>query len=290
MTLQLGTIEQVRVLRQTDIGYMVGTEEEEVLLHNNEVAGEIEVDDEIDVFIYSDNQNRITATMKTPAITTEDFGWVSVVSVMKNLGVFVNIGIAKDILVPEDELPGFYGVWPEEGDELYCILKATRNDRLIAKLARQEDMEELAVDATESMFNKNVAGRVYRSLRVGSFILTDEHFLGFVHESERREEPRLGQRVEGRIIAVKEDGTINVSLLPRKQEGMEEDAERIYEYMEGRGGAMPFGDKTGAEDIKERFNMSKGAFKRALGKLMKDGKVYQEEGWTYFVREEKASE
>lgn len=83
---------------------------------------------------------------------------------------------------------------------------------------------------------------------------------------------------------MKDDGTINISLLPRKEEGMEDDAAVIYAYMEERGGAMPFWDKSHPEDIKERFNMSKAAFKRALGKLMKEEKVYQEEGWTYFKK------
>ena len=65
---------------------------------------------------------------------------------------------------------------------------------------------------------------------------------------------------------------------------MDEDAQVLYDYMESRGGVMPFWDKSYPEDIRERFNMSKAAFKRALGKLMKEGKVYQEEGWTYFKR------
>lgn len=285
MMLQAGAIEQVEVLRETEIGYMVGNEQEEIFLHGNEVAGEIAEGDEIDVFLYHDHKGRLTATMKTPLITTEDFGWVEVVKVSKGLGVFVDIGVSKDILIPGDEFSGFFGVWPQEGDELYCRLKLTGRDRLIALPAQDEDMQELAVAATQSMFNKNVNARVYRAIRTGSFILTDEHFLGFIHESERKQEPRIGERVTGRIIAVKEDGTVNVSLLPRKQEGMDEDAQALYEYMEGRGGAMPFSDQSAPEDIKERFRMSKGAFKRALGKLMKEGKVYQEEDWTYFKRD-----
>ncbi|MFD3447315.1 S1 RNA-binding domain-containing protein [Microbacteriaceae bacterium 4G12] len=286
MKLQVGSIVNVSVLRETEIGYMVGTETEEVFLHRNEVAGEIAEGDTIDIFVYQDHKERLTSTMKTPLITTSDYNWVPVVKIKSGLGVFIDIGVSKDILVPEEEMPGFKGIWPKEGDEIYCRLKATRQGRLIGIRAKDEDIEEIAVAATPSMFNKNVNGRVYKSLRVGAFILTDEHFLGFVHETERKKEPRLGERVTGRIIHVKEDGTINISLLPRKQEGMEDDAETIYNYMESRGGAMPFGDKSDSEDIKERFHMSKAAFKRALGKLMKEDKVYQEEGWTYIKKEQ----
>jgi len=112
-------------------------------------------------------------------------------------------------------------------------------------------------------------------------MITAEGFKGFIHESQRSIEPRVGEKVTGRIIDVKEDGTVNISLLPRKQEALDEDATKILTYLESRNGAMPYGDKSMAEDITERFGLSKASFKRALGRLMKDGKVYQEQGWTY---------
>ena len=98
-------------------------------------------------------------------------------------------------------------------------------------------------------------------------------------------EPRLGEKVEGRIIDIKEDGTINVSLLARKEEALDLDAERIYEYLLSRNGAMPFSDKSMPEEIQERFQLSKGAFKRALGKLLKEGQIYQEDNWTYVKKD-----
>ncbi|MCY8129802.1 hypothetical protein MOC33_12215, partial [Bacillus spizizenii] len=76
-------------------------------------------------------------------------------------------------------------------------------------------------------------------------------------------------------------GSVNMSLLPRKQDALSVDAEYILTYMRTRNGAMPYSDKSQPDDIRERFNMSKAAFKRALGHLMKNGKVYQENGWTY---------
>jgi uncharacterized protein len=84
---------------------------------------------------------------------------------------------------------------------------------------------------------------------------------------------------------VKEDGTVNISLLSRKEDALDLDAERIYQYLLSRNGAMPYSDKSMPEDIQERFNLSKGAFKRALGKLMKEGKAYQEGSWTYVKKD-----
>ncbi len=287
MTLQVGESSRLTVLRKTDIGYMLTDGESEIFMHNNEVTGEIQEGQAVEVFIYSDHQGRLAATMEVPNISVENFDWVTVSEVNPDLGVFVDIGISKDMLIHKGDLSPFENVWPQVGDQLYCILKRTQQGRLIAKLATEQDMRQIAVPASESMFNKNINGVVYRTLRVGSYILTDERFLGFIHESQRGGvEPRIGARVSGRIIMVKENGEINVSLLPRKHEGQTDDAQKIWEYMESRGGAMPYWDKSNPEDILERFNMSKGAFKRAIGKLLKEGKVYQENGWTYFKNED----
>jgi predicted RNA-binding protein (virulence factor B family) len=283
MTIDAGRIQNLQVYRSVDFGYFVGDEENEVLLPNSEVNGEIDIDQNIDVFIYHDHEGRLIATMKTPKITLDTYEWLEVVGVNKGLGVFINIGITKDILISVDDLPLFEEVWPNVGDKLYCSLKYDRNGRLLGKLAPEPVMEEIAVIATREAFNRNVKGIIFKTVKVGSYIYTEEKFFGFIHESQRKVEPRLGQTIEGRIIDVKEDGTVNVSLLPRGHEGMDDDSKVIYDYMVGRGGAMPYSDKSDPDDIQERFQMSKGAFKRALGKLMKDKKVYQEEGWTYFV-------
>ena len=90
--------------------------------------------------------------------------------------------------------------------------------------------------------------------------------------------------MKDRVIDVKDDGNLNVSFLPLKQDKMQDDAEVILEYLAVRNGAIPFWDKSQPEEIKDRFNMSKASFKRALGKLMKENQVYQEEGWTYLKK------
>jgi len=281
MTLQAGEIVTLVCSRETDIGYMLGADQEEVFLHKNEAAGEVELDQEITVFLYHDSKGRLSATMAMPYITLESYGFAKVVDVLEGSGVFVDIGIQKDILLEKGDLPPLESVWPNEGDEVYCTLKRTNKGRLLIKLATEPVMKQIAIEPEESMLNKNVSGIIYRTLRVGSYILTDERLIGFIHESQRRTEPRIGERVNGRVIDIKDDGTVNVSLLPRVHEGLDEDASQLFDYLMGRGGAMPYWDKSDAEDIKVRFNMSKGAFKRALGRLMKEEKIYQEEGWTY---------
>ncbi|MFC5613486.1 CvfB family protein [Metabacillus niabensis] len=280
-----GKQEVVTVDEKVDFGYFLTDGKDRVLLHNNEVIGEIEVGDEIEVFFGVDAQDRLYATMKKPYITEDTYAWVEVVDVIDDMGAFVDIGLSKDALVAKDHLPYLREVWPEKGDKLYCTLKVSKNGRFFARLATEEIVGPELKQADRSLFNKEITGVVYRMIVAGSFILTEEGYKGFIHSSQRTIEPRLGEKVTGRVIDVKEDGTVNVSLLPRKQDAMGVDAEKIYAYMDQRGGAMPFTDKSDPEDIKERFNLSKAAFKRALGHLMKQGRVYQENGWTYFKKE-----
>lgn len=277
-----GTFETLTVDEKVDFGYFLTDGNDRVLLHNNEVTEEIEVGEEIEVFFGVDSQDRLYATMKKPIITEGTYGWVDVVDVVDDMGAFVYIGLSKDALVTEDHLPFLREVWPNVGDKLYCTLKVSHNGKFFVRLATEEIVEPLFKDADRSIFNKEITGTVYRMIIAGSFIITEEGYKGFIHSSQRQVEPRLGETVTGRVIDVKEDGTINVSLLPRKHEALSGDAERIYAYMQERGGAMPFTDKSDPDDIKERFNLSKAAFKRAMGHLMKNDRVYQEEGWTYF--------
>lgn len=272
----------LEVEREAEFGYYLTDGYENVLLHRRAVQGDLEIGQQIKVYIYLDKLGRPTADTFIPEVSLEQYGWAEAVSVNKKLGVFVSIGLPKDILVSVDDLPALDRLWPAPGDKLFITLKTDREGRLFGEPATEDVMQEQAAEAPQKgMFNSRVSGNVYRLLMAGSFFLSAEGYRCFIHESEREREPRLGELVEGRVIDVKEDGSLNVSLLPFKQDKMEDDANVILTYLLNRGGAMPYGDKTLPEDIKFHFGMSKGAFKRALGKLMKEEKIYQEEGWTY---------
>ncbi|MCD7034933.1 S1-like domain-containing RNA-binding protein [Metabacillus sp. GX 13764] len=276
-----GTYETLTADERVEFGFFLTDGETRVLLHDSEITEEVETGDEVEVFLFLDFNDRLAATMKKPMIHEGEYEWLEVVDVVESMGAFVNIGLSKDALAANDILPEDHEVWPEAGDKLYCTLRITNNGRFFARPAPEEIVTEKAIPAAREVFNKNVSGHVYRSIPAGSFILTIEGYKGFIHHTQVQRVPRLGEFVTGRVIDVKEDGSLNVSLLPRIHEAQGGDAEKIFEYMESRGGAMPYGDKSDPEDIKERFGMSKGAFKRGLGYLMKEKKVYQEDGWTY---------
>ncbi|WP_251554356.1 CvfB family protein [Neobacillus muris] len=281
----IGQTAFLKVARITDFGYFLTDGEEDVLLHKNQASRPLEEGDEAEVFLYVDSEGRVAASDFIPEVAVGKYAWVKVTDVKQDIGVFLNIGLPKDILLGKDDLPAHESVWPKEGDLLYITLRVNRNFLIYAKLASDQVIKAISVKADRSAFNKNVQGHIYRTAKVGSWVYTIEGYKGFIHESQRNVEPRLGEKVEGRIIDIKEDGTVNISLMARKQESLETDAEKILGYLMSRNGAMPYSDKSMAEDIKERFGLSKAAFKRALGKLMKENAVYQDNGWTYIKKQ-----
>ncbi|MTT30437.1 hypothetical protein GMB86_00220 [Terrilactibacillus sp. BCM23-1] len=283
-----GTIIECDVVREAPFGYFLSNGKEEVLLHHNDIEEGTTPSGKIRVFLYQDHQGRLCATMSIPSITLDTYDWAEVVEVKRRLGVFVDIGISKDILISTDDLSEEWSIWPYKGDKLYISLKTDKKDRLFGKLADEETMRAMSAPASDDMFNRDITAYVYRHLMTGTRVITEDRIIGFLHEDERNNqpEPRLGQAIHGRVIEVKEDGTINITLRKRGYEAMDEDARKLYDYMVSRNGAMPFWDKSLPDDIYNKFELSKGAFKRALGKLMKEGKVYQEDGWTYLKKNE----
>lgn len=279
--IEIGTIQTMIVERKIDTGYVLKSDMTEALLHHNETDMELELEQEVDVFLYQDKKGNLTATMKLPNVVMDRYGWAKVVNVIPNLGAFVDIGTTKEFLVSKDDLPLFENVWPKEGDMLFVTLGKDRKDRLLALPATEGVILREIERAPDSLLNQEVTGRVYHTSREGTAIITDEEYRGFIHHTERKTEPRLGELVQGRVIEVKFDGTLNVSLRPLKQHGMNEDADLILKQLEDQEGMIPFSDKSDPEDIRGTFNISKAAFKRALGKLMKEGKIEQRDGNTY---------
>lgn len=269
------------VKQVTTSGYILELEGEEYFLHQDETNGKLTTGQQVEAFLFYDSQKRLMATMKEALVTAEEFGWAEVASVRQGLGIFINIGLSKEILIAPSDLPVFEDLWPQTGDRVYCYLKESQSNYLFGVIAKPAEFGGIQTDAPKSLNGQKISARVIRTGKIGTNIITEEGYMGFIHESERKEEPRLGSLVEGRVVRVKDDGEINMSLLLQKEFAITEDAQVVLAYLETSGGSMPLGDKSSPEEIKKTFKLSKSAFKRALGGLMKEGKVYQKEGWTY---------
>lgn len=252
-----------------------------VTINESEAKEDWEEGQKVQVLIYRDRKGNMAATGYLPAIRKGSYGWAKVIKVTDRDGATVDIGSTQSAVVKAEDLPKLRELWPQVGDCLYMTLRTDREGGLYGRLATEEKIEELYVEAPTTVYNSDLEARAYRLLPVGTFLLSAKGMYRiFVHQSERVSEPRLGQEVKVRIIEVKEDGTLNGSMLPRKQERLSDDAETVWRYLQSVGGKMPFGDKSTPEEIQEMFSLSKAAFKRALGKLMKDGKIEQHDGWT----------
>lgn len=246
-----------------------------------------EIGEMIEGFIYIDKKEDVVMMTEIPEIREDKFGWGEVVAVQHDLGVFVDVGwIGKDLVVSMDELPIFKNVWPRKGEKLYLSSYVDENSRLWGKLVGVDQLLAAAEKGNEEMHNNDVKGTIVSALKAGSYVWLEDDFLGFIHPNEREEEPRLGKSIEGRVVGLREDGVLYVSLLPRAHEVLDEDAAMIFEVLKRSVDyRIPYHDKSSPDDIREQFGISKGQFKRAVGRLMKNKLVMQDEHGTYITEE-----
>lgn len=236
-------------------------------------------------YVGQNQDNRFTTKIPTISQTQYDFG--EVVASRKDLGVFVDVGLPdKEMVVSLDELSTMRELWPKKGDRLLVAIKVDSKDRMWATLADEGVFNDLGKLGTEEEFkNKNIVATVYRLKVVGSYVITDDGYLGFLHPSERDIEPRLGEVLNARVIGVAPNGILNISVKPRAHEVISDDAQMILTFLEKSAeGKIPFTDKSTPEEIKTTFAISKGQFKRALGSLMKERKIKQEDGYTILLK------
>ena len=199
----------------------------------SKVEGEHRIGEAVEGFGYQNqkHENRFTTVIPKSRIGHYAFGTVT--SSRKDLGVFVDIGLPdKDFVVSLDELPTMTELWPKKGDRLMISLKVDAKDRIWGSLADEKIFKSLSKFGTEEMKNKDITGTAYRLKLTGTYILTDDFYLGFIHPSERYNEPRLGEQVKGRVVGVRPDGVLNISLKPRAYEAISDDAQMILTIIE----------------------------------------------------------
>jgi predicted RNA-binding protein (virulence factor B family) len=293
MTLDAGTTVELKVAKEIPPhGYFVTDGTDEVLLHYSEVVGTIKPGDAVEVFLFYDTQDRLASTMRKPLIQLGELALLEVVDIHPRFGCFLEMGLGRNLLLPFREQPELKQLRPQVGDKVFVELAHDRQGRLVAKVAGEQELKPLCFDAPASWKNTWVSARVYKPLQLGTFVVCDGGVVGFgvigmIHATERTRLLRLGEQVDVRIGFVREDGNVNCSMRAVKEVGRDEDSERILAFLRERpNGAMPYSDESPADAISERFEISKSAFKRALGKLMREGLVYQKGSWTHLKQEE----
>lgn len=228
-------------------------------------------------FAYENEDHKLQITKNVPTAQKDVYGWGTVVANRHDLGVFVAIGLPnKDIVVSLDDLPTITSLWPQKGDRLMIAIKEDSKGRLWGEIAQQNIINAVSRRAPQEMKSKQIKATVYRNKMAGTLVLTEDYYLGFIHPSQRDDEPRLGEVVNARVIGVRDDGTLNLSLKPLAYKTMNEDATFLLLQLQRRSDHfLPFNDKSNPEAIKRQFGFSKSQFKRALGHLYKERLIEQ---------------
>ena len=263
--MRLGERQVLTVVKKVDFGVYLGSDEERVLLPKKQVPEDIEPGDPIEVFLYKDSSDRMIATTREPKVTLGSLAVLEVVDVGR-IGAFLDWGLEKDLLLPFREQT----TKVEKGDRCLVSLYIDKSGRLCAT------MKVYPLLRTDSPYKKDdtVRGTVYEiSREFGVFVAVDDRYSALIPRREVYGRPYPGQQIEARVAAVKADGKLDLSLRERIPEQMDADAQKILERIAESGGAPPFTDKAEPERIREEFGMSKAAFKRAVGRLLKQGKI-----------------
>lgn len=282
MKLKMGDFNKLEVLRETEFAFMLGTDEQEIFLHKKQVIKDLEIGEIVDVFLYFDNQKRITATMIKPLVGLEKPAFLDVVDVNYRLGVFLNMGLVKDLLLSRDDLPFVRKEWPMKGDKLFVRLRTSKN-QLTAKFVPRYEISITLKPSTELEIGKEYIGYNVYKTEEGNIFYTEEGHSIYVYFKHMRKEYRLGEQETIKITIDKGNYQYSGMIIKQKELAISDDALIIKKYLEDNKGVMEYTDKSSADDINAQFHMSKSSFKRALGTLYKQGIVVLEKEKTYLV-------
>lgn len=272
----IGQTETLTVLRETEFGVYLGKTgtEESVLLPKKQVPSGLQAGDSIRVFLYRDSEDRLIATTADPKIRLGEFARLRVRAVTK-VGAFLDWGLEKDLLIPFREQEERLSAQ----DEVLVYLYLDRSGRLSATSRIYNRLSP----AKRNEFREEdpFTGVVYRiEKNYGVFVAVElkqedpaRRIFGLIPSAQVFRKYRLGETVSGRVVRVREDGKLDLSVRARDYEQIARDTETILKKIDEYGGVLPFSESASPEIIRRELQMSKNGFKKALGSLLKAGKI-----------------
>ena len=267
---QLGRKQELVVVKTVDFGVYLGEDQnagmdERVLLPKKQVPENCNIGDKIEVFLYKDSRDRLIATVNIPKLMVGEVGFLKVSQVTK-IGAFLDWGLEKDILLPYKEQTRKV----REGEEVLAALYIDKSSRLAATMNVYEYLRK------DSKYKKDdiVTGMIYQtSDNFGVFVAVDNIYSALIPRKEVVGELRIGDTVQARVTGVKPDGKLDLSIREKAYLQIEKDAVKILQIIDSFDGVLPFTDRANPEVIKRETQMSKNEFKRAIGNLLKNGKI-----------------
>lgn len=263
--LEIGKIQKLKVVRKAEHGAYLGEGEDKVLLPRRQIPEGTEVGDELTVFIYRDSMDRLISTVNQPFITLGQTGVLEVKEIT-SIGAFLDWGLEKDLLLPYKEQTAKI----KAGDKVLAALYVDKSNRLCGTMKVYPYLE------TTNQYKKDdeVTAWVYEIIEeYGAYAAIDRKYQGMIPKNELYGDLKVGMEISARAASVKEDGKIDLSPRKKAYMQMEDDAELVLRKIKSFEGELPYTDKASPDVIQKDFSMSKNAFKRAVGRLLKEGKV-----------------
>ena len=267
--IRLGEKQTLIIVKKVEFGVYLAeskeTAEDRILLPIKQVPEGASVGDQVEVFVYRDSKDRMIATTNIPKLVMGGVAELPVSQVTK-IGAFLNWGLEKDLLLPYKQQ--LLKVKP--GDNVLVSLYIDKSNRLCATMNVYKNLQ------SDSPYKKDdqVKGRIYTiSEEFGAFVAVDNLYSALIPKKEMYGQVRAGEDIAARVTEVKPDGRLTLSIREKAYLQMEKDAEEVLSIIDSYEGVLPFNDKVSPEIIKRETGMSKNEFKRAVGNLLKAGKI-----------------
>lgn len=274
--MKLGQKQLLMMVKEVEFGVYLGNQEDKVLLPKKQVPEGLEMGDPVEVFLYKDSDDRLIATTNEPMLTLGELAILTVAEVGK-FGAFLNWGLEKDLFLPYKEQTTSL----HAGDSCLVMLYIDKSERLCAT---QKVYHLLSKESPYEKEDK-VKGIIYDSSdEFGLFVAVDGKYSARIPKKEMFGRLRVGDLIEARVTSVKADGKLDLSVKNRVEMQMGEDAGVLLKALELNEGRIPFTDKSDPQSIKDEFSMSKAAFKRAVGRLLKEEMIKIEETQIVLIR------
>lgn len=276
--MELGKYNELTAYRQTENGwYLIDERLEEVLLPNKFVPEDMEKGTEINVFIYLDNEERLTASTQEVKIELGKFAVLEVMDVNR-VGAFVDWGLDKQLLVPYSEQMEDMKI----GKSYVIYLKLDKvTDRLIGSNKINKFLNNDALSVKEGEEVDLIA--VSRT-DLGVNVIVNQIHKGLIFNNQIFRRLRYGDQLKGYVKNITEDNKLDIILEKQGYKNViEPNSKKVLEYLQENNGYMPFNDKSDPEDIRMTFEMSKKNFKKALGALYKQKIIRLESDGAYLL-------
>jgi predicted RNA-binding protein (virulence factor B family) len=265
--LKIGRFNTLKVVKKTPQGLYLDSDRGEILLPNKYIPQGTTIGSKVEVFIYSDSEDRLIATTLKPYAQEGEFVCLQVKEVTK-IGAFMDWGLEKDLFVPikEQHKPMAVG---EKHVVRVCL--DLRTDRLLGVAKLGSFLEK---DTSSLQIGEEVRLLVYEFTTLGIMCIVNNRYAGMLYKNEVFKELAIGEKIKGYIKNIREeDGKIDLSLRKEGFEGIKDQSEIILKNLRQNDGFLPYGDDSPPEEIKKQFQMSKKTFKRLIGNLYKQGKI-----------------